>query len=128
MAFKGIFWIKPDSELLVIRVKCDPLGNLLDEIPPDMLSKSGGNFNHKNAWSALPKSVTANKEYNFYPRGRAEIRNGKAIIFTNYITDELEQKIIDAFYLTAEGGIRQVIFKFDNSSHYKYTAKRHGLF
>ena len=25
-------------------------------------------------------------------------------------------------------GIEQVIFKIDNSAHYKYTAKRHGLF
>ena len=128
MAFKGIFWIKPDGELLVLKVKCDSFGNLLQDIPPDMLSKSGENFNHKNAWSNLPKSVTDNKEYNFYPRGRAEIRNGKAIIFTNYITEELKSKIIDAFYLSAGNGIEQVIFKTDKSAHYNYTAKRHGLF
>ena len=128
MAFKGIFWIKPDGELLVLKVKCDSFGNLLENVSPDMLSKNGGNFNHKNAWNVLSKSVTDNKEYNFYPRGRAEIRNGKAVIFTNYITDELKQKIIDAFYLSAENGIEQVIFKTGNSAHYKYTAIRHGLF
>ena len=128
MAFKGIFWIKPDGELLVLKVKCDFFGNLLEDIPHDMLSKNGGNFNHKNAWNALSKSVTENKEYNFYPRGRAEIRNGKAIIFTSYITEELKQKIINAFYLSAENGIEQVIFKIDNSAHYNYIAKRHGLF
>ena len=128
MAFKGIFWIKPGGELLVLKVKCDSFGKLLQDIPPNMLSKSGGNFNHKNAWNALPKSVTDNKEYNFYPRGRTEIRNGKAIIFTNYITEELKQKIINAFYLSAGNGIEQVIFKIDNSAHYNYTAKRHGLF
>lgn len=55
MAFKGIFWIKPNGELLVLKVKCDSFGNLLEDIPHDMLSKSGGNFNHKNAWNALPK-------------------------------------------------------------------------
>lgn len=49
MAFKGIFWIKPDGELLVLKVKCDSFGNLLENVPPDMLSKNGGNFNHKNA-------------------------------------------------------------------------------
>lgn len=128
MAFKGIFWIKLGGELLVLKVKCDSFGNFLEDIPHDMLSKSGENFNHKNAWNALPKSVTGNRKYNFYPRGRAEIRNGKAIIFTNYITDELKQKIIDAFYLSAENGIEQVLFKIDNSAHYNYTAKRHGLF
>lgn len=128
MAFKGIFWIKPDGELLVLKVKCDSFGNLLQDIPPDMLSKSGRNFNHKNAWNALPKSITDNKEYNYFPRGRAEIRNGKAIIFTNYITEDLKLKIIDAFYLSDGNGIEQVIFKIDNSAHYKYTAKRHGLF
>ena len=128
MAFKGIFWIKPNGELLVLKVKCDSFGNLLQDIPPDMFSKSGGNFNHKNAWNALPKSITDNKEYNYFPRGRAEIRNGKAIIFTNYITEDLKLKIIDAFYLSDGYGIEQVIFKIDNSAHYKYTAKRHGLF
>lgn len=128
MAFKGIFWIKPNGELLVLKVKCDSFRNLLQDIPPDMLSKSGGNFNHKNAWNALPKSITDNKEYNYFPRGRAEIRNGKAIIFTNYITEDLKLKIIDAFYLSDGNGIEQVIFKIDNSAHYNYTAKRHGLF
>ena len=128
MAFKGIFWIKPNGELFVLKVKCDSFGNLLEDIPPNMLSKSGGNFNHKNAWSTLPKSVTDNKEYNFYPRGRAEIRNGKAIVFTRYITEELKLKIIDAFHLSDGNGIEQVILKIDNSAHYKYTAKRHGLF
>ena len=113
---------------MVLKVKCDSFGNLLEDIPHNMLSKSGGNFNHKNAWNALPKSITDNKEYNYFPRGRAEIRNGKAIIFTNYITEELKQKIIGAFYLSAGNGIEQVIFKTDNSAHYKYTAKRHGLF
>ena len=128
MAFKGIFWIKPNGELFVLKVKCDSFGNFLEDIPHDMLSKSGGNFNHKNAWNALPKSITDNKEYNYFPRGRAEIRNGKAIIFTNYITEDLKLKIIDAFYLSDGNGIEQVIFKIDNSAHYKYTAKRHGLF
>ncbi len=128
MVFKGIFWIKPDGKLLALKVKCDSFGNLLEDIPPDMLSKSGENFNHKNAWTALSKSVTDNKEYNFYPRGRTEIRNCKAVIFTNYITEELKQKIINAFYLSAENGIEQVIFKTDNSAHYNYNAKRHGLF
>ena len=128
MAFKGIFWIKPNSELLVLKVKCDSFGNFLEDIPHDMLSKSGGNFNHKNAWNALPKSITDNKEYNYFPCVRAEIRNGKAIIFTNYITEDLKLKIIDAFYLSDGNGIAQVIFKIDNSAHYKYTAKRHGLF
>ena len=128
MVFKGIFWIKPSSRLVTLKVGCDSCGNLLEDIPPDMLSKSGGNFNHKNAWNALPKSVTENKEYDFYPRGRAEIRNGKAIIFTNYITEKLKQKIIGSFYLSAENGIRQVVFKIDNSKHYKYTAGQHGLF
>ena len=127
MAFKGIFWIKPNSELLVLKVKCDSFGNFLEDIPHDMLSKSGGNFNHKNAWNALPKSITDNKEYNYFPCVRAEIRNGKAIIFTNYITEDLKLKII-AFYLSDGNGIEQVIFKIDNSAHYKYTAKRHGLF
>ena len=127
MAFKGIFWIKPNGELLVLKVKCDSFGNLLEDIPCDMLSKSNGNFNHKNAWHALSKSVTDNQEYNFYPRGRTEIRNGKAIIFTNYITEQLKQKIINAFCLFTENEIEQVIFKTDNSPHYKYTAKQHGF-
>ncbi len=123
MVFKGIFWIKPDDELILLKAKCDFLGNLAEDIPSGMLSKSGGNFNHKNAWSTLPKVITGNKEYNFYPRGRAEIRNGKAIIFTNYIKEDLKQKIIDSFLLYPENGIGRVDFKIDNSPHYKYAKK-----
>lgn len=113
MVFKGIFWIKPPDELVVLKVKCDIWGNLLKDIPPEMLSKSGGNFNHKNTWSTLPKAVTSGKAYNFYPRGRVEIRNEKAVVFTNYITEELKKKIIDTFFLSSENGIISVVFKIE---------------
>lgn len=43
MAFKGIFWINPPCELVALKVKFDFCGNLLDDIPCDMLSKSGNN-------------------------------------------------------------------------------------
>lgn len=124
MAFKGIFWIKPPCELVALKVKCDFCGNLLDDIPGNMLSKSGKNFNHKNAWNTLPKSATDRKPFNYYPRGRVEIKNGKATVFSNYLTDELKQKIIDIFFLSTEN----TVFKIDNSAHYTYLSKEHGLF
>lgn len=118
MVFKGIFWIKPNDELIILKVKCDAFGCLLEKIPTAAVSKSGGNYNHKNAWATLPKSVTNGKGYNYYPRGRVEIRNKKATIFINYISERLKERIIFEFGLTSENGIENAVFKIDNSKHY----------
>lgn len=86
----------------------------------ELLAKSGAEFNHQAAWRTLPKRETENKPYNYYPRGRVEIRNGKAVIYANgNIADEkLLKWAINEFNLIKENGIEKVEIKADMSNHY----------
>ena len=78
--YKGIFW-KTENGFISVKVKSDHDGVGLE--PMGYSSKSGENFNHKLEWNKLPRSVTGGKPFNFYPRGRVEIKNGKATIWLN---------------------------------------------
>lgn len=80
--YKGIFWYVPDEhKLIAVKFACDENGNTLDNI--NYYSESGEKFNYKTEWSKLHKSITNNKPYNYYPRGRVEIKKGEATIFFN---------------------------------------------
>ena len=102
--FKGIFWYVPgEHKLIAIKVKCDNKG--LAQEPINYSSKSGENFNHKTEWSKLPKSITKNYPYNYYPRSRIEIRNGKATIFFNPVLNrfDIHELIAEKFGLNGSG-------------------------
>ena len=77
----------------------------------------GGNTSHKNAWVRVQYHMNIDGDnrfkcdYNYYPRVRVVVRNGKATIFLNQhiVTDEVIAKINKTFGLTApkihaEGG------------------------
>lgn len=117
--FKGIFWYVPgEHKLIAIKVKCDNKG--LAQEPINYSSKSGENFNHKTEWSKLPKSITKNYPYNYYPRSRIEIRNGKATIFFNPVLNrfDIHELIAEKFGLNGSGVmVREVA---DGSKHYEY--------
>ena len=82
--YKGIFWYNPTKKKLIVKkVKCNSDGVALEHV--EYSSKSGNNFNHKAEWSKLPKSVTNGQPYNYYPRGRVEIKNHKAKVYLNPI-------------------------------------------
>ena len=81
MIYKGIFWLI-EGELYTKKLECDKLGNVIGD-GSGLNSKSGDNFNHRLTWEGLPKNVTHGKEYNYYPRGRVEIKGGKAVIYLN---------------------------------------------
>ena len=85
-----------------------------------MLAKSGAEFNHQAAWSTLSKRETGNKPYNYYPRGRVEIRNSKAVIYANesIAGEKILKWSINEFNLTKKNGIEQVEMKLDMSNHY----------
>ena len=74
---KGIFWCdsfgRDSPHLIVVSVKCDADGK--SDRPIDFSSKSGQNFNHKAEWQKLSRSVTRGQPFNYYPRGRVEIKN-----------------------------------------------------
>ena len=120
---KGIFWVVIDDEetnLISVTAECDVDGT---SINPDILfsSKSGDNFNHKIEWSRLPHSVTKGKLFNYYPRGRVEIKNGKVRIYINpdaYNETVFKLLIKDFDLEECFDKIRVVI---DNSAHYQYS-------
>ena len=69
---------------IIVAIPCDRNGVTNETVA--FSAKSGESFNHKTEWSKLDKSITQGKPFNYYPRGRVEIRNGKATIFLNLDT------------------------------------------
>ena len=65
-AKRGLFWYV-DGELL-----CFPVSG--DEA--DTVSN-----NHRRFWETLPHSLTCGMPYNYFPRGRVELRHGKAVVY-----------------------------------------------
>ena len=85
--YKGIFWFDPQrGELIVIKVACDHNGTALEAV--EYSSKSGDNFNHKVEWAKLPREVTEGHPYNYYPRGRVEIKKNKATVYFHPVLNE----------------------------------------
>ncbi len=123
---KGVFWItKPDSvfeSAIFLALPCDPSGSFTDTcIDPKLLSKNGAALNHEKVWNTLEKSITGGKKFNYYPRGRVEIRRGKAVIYANQniVSNDLKGWAVRTFHLTNANGILSVILKADGSNHYQ---------
>ena len=125
--YKGIFWYNPTTKKLIVKkVACNSYGEALE--PVEYSSKSGNNFNHKVEWSKLPKSVTCGQPYNYYPRGRVEIKNNKAKVYLNPILvyhDSNAKKpwcpisLIEKEFGLGLKTIRAELIP-DNSKHYNY--------
>lgn len=119
---KGLFWlVKNDEgkiELFCIKILCYRDGETLEKIETGECESE--KLNHERAWAKLDKQTTQGKPYNYYPRGRVEIKKGKARIFMNPILhqEEILEKIITSFGLTAENGLTHIRVKHDNSYHY----------
>lgn len=125
--YRGIFWI-PDignvqESKLFFQIPCNSEGTADPgfSISTKMSSKGTDNYNHKNVWRTLPKSVTNGHDYNYYPRGRVEIRNGTATIYASphIPSDELIGWVVNKFNLTSYNGIKKVKYMTDGSDHYK---------
>lgn len=122
---RGIFWIKDINDIsasnLYFTIPCDSNGNTMHDTYVEYTSKDGKSYNHENTWKKLSSKETNNKPFNYYPRGRVEIRNGKAMIYCSPFIygDELEKWCIDKFNLTSVNGIKKVTMHADNSEHYK---------
>lgn len=121
---KGIFWCKNYDtefpELIIISADCDKNGNLKESV--QFSSESGDNFNHKFEWKKLLRKVTGGHPYNYYPRGRVEIKSGKSTVFLNPTINKdcIIRRIIDEFDLMTED-LTDVIIKNDGSNHYRFT-------
>jgi hypothetical protein len=87
--WKGLFWVIPDDDgdykLLIYAAECDRYGVAAEGQPP-YNSKKGNSFSHDCSWrlttESLPSKIRG-KAWNFFPRGRVEIANGKAIVYHN---------------------------------------------
>lgn len=121
---KGIFWCANFDtefpELITVSVVCDKNGNSKE--PVQFSSKSGNNFNHRLEWERIDRKITKGQSFNYYPRGRVEIKNGKATAFLNPILNKecIVSKVIDEFGLKATE-LTDVRIKSDGSNHYHFT-------
>ena len=122
--YKGIFWIVNLDDIYKNRDYCfliptNSFGDNIENV--EVNAKSGSTFNHEKTWEYLSSKQTKNKKYNYFPRGRVEISNGKAIIYLNpnINTEEVKKFLIDEFHLYEINGIKSVRMISDGSDHYK---------
>lgn len=121
---KGIFWVKNSDSaqpaLITVSTTCSASGNSDSFVKYS--SKCGDNFNHKTEWQQLDRRVTNGFPYNYYPRGRVEIKNGKATIYLNpdINNEDVVKMIFDCFELNNVRELRSITIKSDGSEHYRY--------
>lgn len=124
---QGVFWIVDldniyDNDKYCFPICSDADGNIINNNSSyELNAKSGITYNHKLLWERLPKSLTQGHLFDYYPRGRVQINNRKAIIYLNpnINTDEIQKFIIDEFNLYKINGLKKVVFMSDGSEHYK---------
>ena len=118
--YKGIFWraLNREGEPVWIcrKVLCDADG-VPTESFVDFSAKSGDNFNHKAEWEKLSRSVTDGHPFDWFPRGRVEIKRGRAVIYAHpaLTADDCVEQIKEEFGL-ADVDVRVIA---DGSSHYR---------
>ena len=127
--YKGIFWIKDlnnldsmDNDKLIFVIDSDSDGNIVSDTAYEINAKSGTTYNHERTWKDyVPSNIKGNKKYNYYPRGRVEISNGRADIYLNLniCTDEVKNYLIRKFHLYKTNGINNVKMHPDGSEHYR---------
>jgi hypothetical protein len=74
-------------------------------------------YNHKRAWATLPRKTTNGMPYNYYPRGRVEVKLNKAVIYLN--PNICTESVIADIKL--EFGLTDIVVevRIDGSKHYK---------
>ena len=117
MLYRGVFWIRDlkESDLIALRFPSDENGVLTDS------SLTSKDINHKRLWAQLDSAVTGGFPFDYFPRGRVELRRGKALIFCSphICTEQLKALVTEHFGLTSDNGIKEVILKADGSAHYR---------
>ena len=117
--YRGIFWIKDLDSLnnnsdYLIKIETNENGDVLD-YPFPLNSKNGDDYAHKATWPLLPSNLTKNKPFDYYPRGRVEIKHKEALLYINPILNE--ERIIN--YLKREYCLEDVKIILDFHEHYK---------
>ena len=124
--YRGIFWIVDEETLsnndkYFIKINTDSNGTVIDYEYP-LNSKNKDNYNHCKTWNNLPYELTRSKPFNYYPRGRIEIKKNKCKIFLNpsLNKEEIINYIIGKFELKE---IKNIKIIEDYSYHYKAMGK-----
>lgn len=122
---KGLFWLvrtkQGSFQILCCKLLCFRDGVTIEEVETGFCENDG--ISHKDAWDKMQKDdTTKNKPYNYFPRGRVEIKKGKAIIYANPVlcNDSVINRIKESFGLTLSNGINKIKIKADNSRHYQF--------
>ena len=103
-----------EEQLLTVKVSCDGMGAPL--VPVVFSSKSGENFNHRVEWAKLSPRLTQGKSFNYYPRGRVEVKNGKVTV---YCHPDLTQPPYQDWIMAEFEIPAQSRFVADGSAHYQ---------
>ena len=121
---KGLFWVLTDGngeqKLLKYTTICDKNG-VAQNGQPAYNSKKGNSFSHEQTWPLLTENMPQkikSKPWNYYPRGRVEIANGKATVYLNPVL--LEWPLIDLVIID-EFDLKDFPVRFvpDHSKHYE---------
>lgn len=116
---QGIFWFTcsfegeeeqsdfSETELLALLVPCQENGSWEAKALPEGIafnSRRGDAFTHKKTWAKLTEKRKELRRYawNYFPRGRVEIRHGKAMIFMNpciLSCEHFQEKLVEKFHL-----------------------------
>jgi hypothetical protein len=121
--YRGLFWLADDGRLITYKLACDMDGILVNPYI-HFNSRRGDSITHKATWAEaarLEPRETRCKSWNYYPRGRVEVRASKASIYFNpeLSTPEFEQRILDEFGLMEDNALL-VRFIADHSMHYRH--------
>ena len=117
--YKGVFWFI-GGRIVSVKVACRADGAAAEACVYS--SKSGDNFNHRAEWEKLPRAATHGKPFDFFPRGRVEIKNGAATVWLNPTLNEPKtlSAIKSEFRLD---GVKTAV-KADGSEHYRFGGEK----
>jgi hypothetical protein len=120
---KGLFWLIAEGDelaLLIYAADCDENGNRSGPEPP-YNSKKGNSFSHERSWLEATKgqpSKIKSKAWDYFPRGRVEIKAGEASVYFNPILQEwggFDEALVSLFDLRDF----PMVMLPDYSLHYK---------
>lgn len=117
--YRGIFWIIDLDNLennsnYLFKIETNENGDAI-KYPFPLNSKKGNDYTHSATWSLLPFNLTKNKPFDYYPRGRVEIKHKEVLLYINPILNNV--RIIE--YLKKEFCLDKVRIELDFHEHYK---------
>lgn len=108
---KGLFWWTGET-LICVQFSCGETDNVLGDDGTLVCWN-----NHRRAWEKLPRIVTQGKSFDYYPRGRVELRRKRAYLFLSphLCRENVVRQVKVSFGLEQ----MRVILKADGSRHYR---------